>query len=469
MPGVWCRDTVGFLTGRELSVSAKHHTKHLLISLLLLCFTLPLLSQVQSQDSTDNTIHVLRIDGAIGPASSEYLRTGIEAAQMQAQAIIIEMDTPGGLDLAMRDIIQSILESDIPVITFVSPQGARAASAGTYILYASHIAAMAPATNLGAATPVQITAPSPFESPTDAETEEGESTQGAMERKMINDARAYIRGLAELRGRNAEWAESAVTEAASLSANEALAENVINLVADDLSALVSLLNGLEVTVNNQTLTLDTENANVQVIEPDWRISFLNVITNPNLILILGMIGMYGLVIEFYNPGFGLPGVLGAICILLAGYGLQLLPLNYTGVSLIALGVILIIAEAFVPSFGIMGLGGIVAFTLGALIMVETDVAVYQVSLPLVAALVFGFALLLIATMRVFFRIRKKAPVSGIQTIVGAEGLSMTELNTSGMVEVYGEVWNAESDSNIHKGEKIKVVGTQGAHLKVRKG
>ncbi len=394
-----------------------------LFSLLLLAATLPLFSQT----SLDSTIHVLRIDGAIGPASSEFIVGGIEAAQTQAKAVIIEMDTPGGLDLAMRDMIQAILESNIPVITYVSPQGSRAASAGTYILYASHVAAMAPATNLGAATPVQIAAPGIGEAPEEPETEADENASTAMERKIINDARAYIRGLAELRGRNAEWAEMAVVEAASLSASEALAMNVVDIVASDINELLVLLDGRIISIKDQELILDTNGVQLQNIEPDWRISFLNVITNPNLILILGMIGVYGLIIEFYNPGFGLPGILGAICLLLAGYGLQLLPLNYTGVGLIILGLILIIAEALMPSFGIMGLGGIAALSLGAMIMIESDIAVYQVSLPLVAAIAVAFALLLVFTLRTFFNIRKRLSVTGIQTMIGVEGVSLTDL------------------------------------------
>lgn len=445
----------------------KHHIP-VLVSLLSLVFLGLIALPLESQVSRENSIHVLQIDGAIGPATSEFITAGIAAAQTEASAVIIQMDTPGGLDLAMRDIIQAILESDIPIITYVSPQGSRAASAGTYILYASHVAAMAPATNLGAATPVQIAAPGLAESPEDSEAEPTENPQTAMKRKMINDARAYIRGLAELRGRNAEWAEEAVVEAASLSATEALEQNVIDLIADDLNELVRLLDGRSIVIKDQPLQLETSNATLQTIEPDWRISFLNVITNPNLILILGMIGVYGLIIEFYNPGFGLPGVLGAICLLLAGYGLQLLPLNYTGVGLILLGMVLIIAEALVPSFGIMGLGGIIALSLGGMIMIESDIAVYQVSLPLIAAITVAFALLLVATFRLFYKVRHKAPVSGMQTMVGATGITLTELNTSGMVEVFGEVWNAEADNAIGKGENIKVVGNQGAHLKVSK-
>jgi len=437
----------------------------ILFSLLLFVAALPLFPQT----APNNTIHVLRIDGAIGPASSEFIVGGIEAAQSQAKALIIEMDTPGGLDLAMRDMIQAILESDIPVITYVSPQGSRAASAGTYILYASHVAAMAPATNLGAATPVQIAAPGIGETPEEPEAEAGESPSTAMERKIINDARAYIRGLAELRGRNAEWAEMAVVEAASLSATEALAMNVVDIVATDINDLLVQLDGRSISIKDQELILDTSGVQLQNIEPDWRISFLNVITNPNLILILGMIGVYGLIIEFYNPGFGLPGILGAICLLLAGYGLQLLPLNYTGVGLIVLGLILIIAEALMPSFGIMGLGGIAALSLGAMIMIESDIAVYQVSLPLVAAIAVAFALLLVFTLRTFFNISKRPSVSGIQTMIGVEGVSLTDLEQNGMVEVQGEVWNAETDELITKGEKIRVTGIHGAHLKVSKG
>ncbi len=438
---------------------------------LIVCGWLLLLAPPNSlsQTGTANSVKVLSIDGAIGPAVSLYIEAGIAAAHNDgASLIIIEMDTPGGLDLAMRDIIQDILESDIPVVSYVSPRGARAASAGTYILYASHLAAMAPATNLGAATPVQVVAPGD-DSPASDDDEEGSdalSGASATERKMINDARAYIRGLAELHGRNAEWAEAAVVDAESLSASEALAANVINIVADNLSDLLQQLDGREVTINGETIVLETANAFIDRHEADWRIKFLTVITDPNLILILGMIGIYGLILEFYNPGFGVPGVIGAICLLLAGYGLQLLPLNYAGLGLILLGIILIAAEALAPSFGIFGLGGIVAFSIGAIILIDTDFGMYQVSLPVVAAVAIGFTALMIVSLRIFMRVRHQGVVTGLQTMIGTSGVSVADFESEGMVKVQGEIWHAHSDTPLKQGDKIKVTGTDGTHLLV---
>ena len=374
---------------------------------------------------------------------------------------VITMDTPGGLDLAMRDIIQAVLESEIPVATYVYPQGSRAASAGTYILYASHVAAMAPATNLGAATPVQIGLPS---MPTDLPEENGEgelsappeSGATAMERKMMNDATAYIKGLAELRGRNAEWAVSAVTDAATLPGTEALAMNVIDIVAEDLDDLLFQMDGMEVMVDGHLMVLATADKTLQIDSPDWRSQFLKVITDPNLTLILGMLGAYGLIIEFYNPGFGFAGVTGAICLFLAAYGLQLLPINYAGLGLIIFGLILIIAEAFIPSFGILGIGGIISFVIGSIILVDTELGVYRVSLPMISAVITAAALLLIMTMRIFLRIRRQAPVSGIQMLVGQSGESIDNFTDSGMVKVEGELWQAITDTPLQKGDKAKI-------------
>jgi membrane-bound serine protease (ClpP class) len=432
-------------------------------------------------------ITLLRLQDAIGPATSHYVRKGLEHAREQnAVLVVLEMDTPGGLDTAMREIIQAILASPVPVATYVSPEGARAASAGTYILYASHIAAMAPATNLGAATPVAIGGSSPVPLPTDdaEETRGGdaddENTErdepgpsgtpapaSASERKAVNDAVAYIRSLAERRGRNADWAERAVRSAESLSADAALANDVIDLVAIDLVDLLRQLDGRTLTVNGESVVLATSGAAVDRFEPDWRTRFLAVISNPTVAYMLMLLGIYGLLFEGYNPGAILPGVVGAISLLLALFAFQILPVNYAGLALILLGVILMIAEFVMPSFGALGFGGIASFIFGSLILIDTDVPGFDIARPLIISLAGIAALTLLGTIWLAMRSRVRPVVTGVEQMMSHLDVTALEnFEHEGQVFVRGERWQAHSKTPVVKGQLLKVTRIDGLTLEV---
>ncbi len=407
---------------------------------------------------------LLTLKGAIGPASADYLHRGLaRAAELHAQLAVIEMDTPGGLDSSMRAIIQDILASTVPVATYVAPKGARAASAGTYILYASHFAAMAPATNLGAATPVMIGGgPEPAPGKADQRGEAPASTGQTLARKQRQDAAAYIRGLAQLRGRNAEWAERAVREAASLSADEARKMKVIDLVADDVPQLLKELDGRKIAVSGGEATLATAHAELVDYQPDWRSRMLAVITDPSVAYILLLIGIYGVLFEFYNPGMVAPGVVGTICLLLALFAFQLLPVSYAGLALIVLGIGLLIAEHFAPGFGVLGFGGIVSFIIGSVMLIEPDGGGARIPWSLIAVTTIASASLLLVALGLVVRSRRRPVVSGREELIGTTG----EMIEGGFARIHGELWKVRSGAALGRGERVRVVGVEGLVLAV---
>jgi membrane-bound serine protease (ClpP class) len=484
---------------------------------------------------------VLDIKGPIGPATSRFVQKSLQAAQAQnSRLVVLQIDTPGGLDTAMRDIIRDILASRIPVAAYVTPSGARAASAGAYILYASHIAAMAPATNVGAATPVSIggeperdrspprdepansrdepndsrdtaaasardttpprpgrertardTAPAQRDEPTSARNEqtasrptgtpatrdaspskrEGEQPPStrpqfpepgtAMERKVINDAVAYIRGLAELRGRNADWAEAAVRGGVSLPATTALQQHVIDYIARDLPDLFTQIDGKQIKVAERTITLNTKALTVQRIEPDWRTQLLSVLTNPTIAYGLLLIGIYGLLLEGYNPGAVLPGVVGAISLLTALFAFQILSVNYAGLALVALGIGMIIAEFFVPSFGSLGLGGLVSFVVGSIILLDTDVPGLDIATPVIAGIATAGGLVIFGIAFVASRSMRKPAVTGTQTMIGQTAEVLDGFDQEGLVRIGGELWKAHTSAPLRAGQHVRVAKVQG--------
>ena len=421
---------------------------------------------------------VLEINGAIGPATSRYVTKGLETARLNgSHVVVLQIDTPGGLDTSMRDIIRAILASPVPVVSYVSPSGARAASAGTYILYASHIAAMAPATNLGAATPVSIGGGSEPSSPgrpfTGKDDGKGQGTdsgkappesapaESPMERKVVNDAVAYIRGLAELRGRNVDWAEQAVRGAASLSASSALKENVIDVIARDIPDLLSQIDGREVRIANNQMKLATKGLEIANLKPDWRVQLLSVITNPTIAYGLLLIGIYGLLFEGYNPGAVFPGVVGAISLLIALFAFQILSVNYAGLALLAVGVGMIVAEFFFPTFGSLGLGGLVAFVVGSLILFDTDTPGMNIGLPVIAAIATVGGLAIAAMGWLASRSLRRPVVTGVQTMVGATAEVLESFTGKGRIRYGGEIWNAASASALCAGQLVRITRVDG--------
>lgn len=442
-----------------------HTTARLLAQfVLLVCLALTLAAPASA-----SVVRVLTVQGAISPASADYLLRGLaKANEDRVHLLVIEMDTPGGLDTAMRDIIKAILASRVPVATYVSPKGARAASAGTYILYASHIAAMAPATNLGAATPVELAPggqpgapdkpvppPKPGDTP-DAQKPAEPPAGDARTRKVVHDAAAYIRGLAELRGRNVEWAERAVREAVSLPASEALELKVIDLVAVDLDDLLKQVHGRVIAVDGATVTLDTAHVEIERAQPDWRSRLLAVIGDPSIAYILMLLGIYGLIYEFANPGMLFPGVVGGICLLLGLFALQVMPISYVGLALMILGIVLMISEAFLPSFGALGLGGIIAFVIGSVMLIDTDVPGYGIPWMLIVPVALSSALFSFFVVGMAVKARARPVVTGAEEMIGACGEVLDDFEHDGWAHIHGERWKIHSAVPLARGSRVRV-------------
>jgi membrane-bound serine protease (ClpP class) len=402
---------------------------------------------------------VLDIDGAIGPANADYLVRELRAANpSEIGVIVLRMNTPGGLDTSMRTMISAILASPIPVATYVGPKGARAASAGTYIAYASAIAAMAPGTNIGAATPVQLGA-----SPGGQKSAEPADT---LTRKVINDAAAYIRSLADLNGRNADWAVEAVRTAASIPASEALKLHVIDAIADDVPDLLRKIDGRAVKVAGRSEILTTAGLQIVTVTPDWRTEFLAIITDPNVAFILLLVGVYGLIFEFLNPGTIAPGLIGTISLVVALYALNLLPINYAGAGLVLLGAVLMGVEAHIGAFGVIGVGGIVAFVIGSIMMFPSRVPGFELSPWVIAEAVVVTAGLFLFVLGVLFRSRRRVMIAGMRALLGAEGEALSWQGQHGRILIKGETWRARAAAPLRPGTRVKVIDRDGLVLVV---
>jgi membrane-bound serine protease (ClpP class) len=439
-------------------------------------------ARLLAQPAPERPVLLLDIKGAIGVVSADQLTKALQrAAATGAQALIVRMDTPGGLLSSTRDMILAILAAPVPVVMYVAPNGSRAASAGTYLMYAAHVAAMAPSTHLGAATPISLSpgglpgSPPPSPPPEPAKDKESQGkdkapTDGktAQERKVLNDAIAYIRSLAELRGRNADWAEKAVRDAATLTASAALKEGVIDLIASDVAELLAKIDGRVVKTPAGEVRLETRGRQVVELRPDWKTEIMQVISDPNVALILMTIGIYGILFEFWNPGSLAPGVIGAICLLVALTAFSVLPVNYAGLALLILGIALMVAEAFLPSFGIVGLGGIAAFAIGALFLFDpeqSDIPI-QASWQVVAGLTALSAALSLGVLGFAIKARRRPVLTGAEEMLGATAEVVHWEGGRGRVRVRGEIWAAESGAMLAAGQTVRVAGRTGLVLAV---
>ena len=429
-------------------------------NLLLLAFgyILSLPSHASQEGVTErSTVHVIAVESIITPVSAQFITSAIEKAENQGvHCLIIELDTPGGLLESTRQITKRFLAADIPIVVYVSPQGSRAASAGVFITYAAHVAAMAPSTNIGAAHPVNI--------------QGGADTSSVMNDKVTNDAVAQVKALAEKRGRNIEWAEKAVRESVSITEREALDLNVIDFISPSVDSLLSQIDGMEVELASREVTLKTKNARIVYRQMNFRYRILEKISNPNVAYILMMLGFYGLFFELSNPGAIFPGVVGAICLILAFFALQVLPVNYAGLLLILVAIVLFILEVKITSFGLLTIAGIVAMLLGSLMLIEQPpdnfAPVISISLTLIITVVALTAAFFIFAFGMAFRTHHRKVTTGNEGIVGESGIAQSKISLEGNIKVHGEIWKATSDTLIKKGEKVRIVSVEGLVLKV---
>lgn len=411
-------------------------------------------NQIQAQPGESpvalpQSLPLIPVEGPIGPATADFISRQFANIDNNTPAIILRINTPGGLDQSMRQMVNTILESPVPVIAWVAPAGARAASAGMFLLMASDLAAMSTTSNVGAATPVDISEP-----------------DSNINQKIVNDASAYMRGLTERQGRNTEVAITAVTEGSSFTADEALANGLIELVADSLPDLLATLDGRHITKNGNDITLDLAHVSVEAQQTDWRDELLAFVAQPNIAYLLLTIGFYGIILEFYSPGIALGGILGVICLVLASYGLSLLPVNYAGAGLLALGLILLCAELVTPGIAVLGAGGLLAFILGSLLLMDTAEPAWQISKALIAATSTSTAALMLLVIWSALKARKQPAASGIEHMIGQLSTAYEDFDTTGHVQLQGERWLAQTDSPLKQGQRARVIRVDGLILHV---
>jgi membrane-bound serine protease (ClpP class) len=409
---------------------------------------------VASVSAEIKIVHKITINGVINPVAAEYVIESVEKAEKEnAEMLVIEMDTPGGLMVSMHDIVKSILGSDVPIAVYVSPPGSRAGSAGVFITAAAHIAAMAPGTNIGSAHPVNMGA--------------SQDTSAVMEEKIINDAVAHIRSVSEKRGRNADWAEKAVRESANITEKEALKINVIDYIVPTVDSLLSVVNGKEVEVLSGKRILDTKNARIESFQMNWRQKVLDILSDPNILYILFLIGISGISLELYNPGSILPGVVGGICMILFLYSVQTIPVNMAGLLLIIFAAVLFLLEIKIPSYGLLTIGGVTSLVLGSIMLVDSPLPFLQISWKLILAATITITLFFIFAIGFAIRAHRKKPTTGKEGLVGEEGVALEDLKPTGQIAIHGEIWKAIAEDRIKKGQPVLVEEVDSQHLQLK--